>query len=823
MKKKGILSFLLMICILVNGISVSAEGNQEGNTVVTESVKDKETESEMNHEGISDDLSLDKAENKNTLTLKRESIGASINTEPQKQQKLGETVQIKANVSGSTEELSYKFVWMKDNWKQWGILQDFSPENITQFTPKETGTYRIYADVKDQQGNVYTTFIDYAIVTDFWEFNDVTVNLKSPQEKYEGPIEISAVTAGEISRLKYKFVWAKTDWSKWGVLHDFSSESSAMWMPKEIGTYWIYVDVKDADGQVLTKRIPYVIIPLKWDLDRIALSSDVVKKGEDVSVSASVSGNTKELRYKYVWMKDNWKEWGVIQDLSEKQDAVWKTPKKAGKYKIYADVIDRDGMKITKEKECTVLSQIWKQEAIEINSGGAGCIYTELPVTAKVSGETEGLSYKYVWMKDNWKEWGVIKEFDRNNTGVWYPKKAGTYQIYSDVKDEDGQVQTLTKEYVVQDAPWKVENLDVDGSGSYYVGDKTTVTARVTGETDGLKFKFVQRNGNDWSDWKILKDFDSDNSVEVTIEKEGITTIYVDVMDQRGVVFEPQTLTLTGNTLLSVKASEAKIALGKSVTFSPRFSGTVSGGEYKYVWMKDNWKEWGVIQDFSAKSQVTWTPEGLGQYHIYIDARLHGITQSKSIAVEVSREKNGWYYENGYKIYYRDGKKLEDVRGIIGGQTAYEIKINKQMSCVTVYAKDGNNGYIIPVVAFACSPGSATPTGTFYTQEKYRWHHLYGADGQFCTRITGHVLFHSPPYSSFNNHTLWPKEYNKLGTWASSGCVRLRSGDAKWIYDNCSSGTKVTIYNSSTVGPFSKPVYSKIPLSQTWDPTDPYA
>ena len=183
--------------------------------------------------------------------------------------------------------------------------------------------------------------------------------------------------------------------------------------------------------------------------------------------------------------------------------------------------------------------------------------------------------------------------------------------------------------------------------------------------------------------------------------------------------------------------------------------------------------------------------------------------------------KNGWYYEGGYKFYYKNNVKLSDVRSIIGQQPSYEIMINKQASCVTVYAKDGNNGYIIPVVAFACSPGSGTPTGTFYTSDKYRWQQLYGAMGQWCTRITGHILFHSPPYTKKNNRTLWPKEYNKLGTWASQGCVRLRSGDAKWLYDNCASKTKVTIYNSSTPGPLGKPTYAKIPLSQNWDPTDP--
>lgn len=185
------------------------------------------------------------------------------------------------------------------------------------------------------------------------------------------------------------------------------------------------------------------------------------------------------------------------------------------------------------------------------------------------------------------------------------------------------------------------------------------------------------------------------------------------------------------------------------------------------------------------------------------------------------KSKNGWYYENGYKYYYKSGVRQTDIRNIIGKQSSYLIKINKQMSCVTVYAKDGSRGYIIPVVAFACSPGAGTPTGTFHTSDKYRWHALYGAQGQWCTRITGHILFHSLPYTHFNNRTMMPNQYNRLGTWASSGCIRLRAIDAKWIYDNCASGTTVTIYNSSAAGPLGKPVYAKIPAYQNWDPTDP--
>lgn len=816
MGKKGLLCVFLVMSLLMNGISVLAE-EQTGSDLVDS------TEIDINEEQILAEEDVPDVEEKKSENSVKIWSGNHLTATPQNVQKLGEKIILKADVSGDLEGLSYKYVWMKDNWKKWGIIRDFGAENTVEFVPESAGDYKIYVDIKDQQGKIQTLCMDYIVMDSLWRYNGIVTDLKSPQEKYEGPVKISADITGETDDLRFKFVWAKTDWSQWGVLQDFNKASSVMWSPKEVGQYWLYVDVKDAGGKIQTKRIPFIISPVKWSFDSISFSSEEVKKGENLDVNVSVRDNTKGLRYKFVWMKDNWKEWGVIQELSEKQNATWKTPKKSGKYKIYVDIVDRDGVRITKDKDCTVLSQMWKQEELNINNGELGRIYTDIPIKANVSGEIEGLDYKFVWMKDNWKEWGVIKEFDNRNATVWYPKKSGRYQIYSDVRDQDGRVQTVTKEYVVHEAPWKVEKLKADGTGSYYVGDKTTITAQVSGETEGLQFKFVQRNGKDWSDWKVVKDFDTDNSAEVLIEKEGTTTIYVDVMDQRGVIFEPEVLTLTGNNLLSVKASETKTTIGKNVTFSPNFSGAVSGGEYKVVWMKDNWKEWGVIQDFAPNSQVTWTPGKEGQYHIYMDARLHGVTQSKSVAVEVGKFKNGWYYENGYKVYYTDGKKCEDVRNIIGRQESYEVKINKQMSCVTVYAKDGKNGYIIPVVAFACSPGEATPIGTFYTKEKYRWHHLFGADGQFCTRITENILFHSPPYSSFNNHTLWPKEYNKLGTWASSGCVRLRTGDAKWIYDNCSSGTKVVIYNSNVAGPFAKPIYKKIPLTQNWDPTDPYA
>lgn len=746
-----------------------------------------------------------------------------IDVQPKGIQKVGEKIKIKAGASGNTKGLQYKYVWMKNDWKEWGIIAPFSEQSEIEFTADKPGDYKFYVDIRDKKGNITTKTLEYSVMTDVWTGEGIETDLPSPQEKYTTPIEVKMNVSGEISNLKYKFVWMKDDWKEWGILQNFSKNDTAKWYPKNEGKYWLYVDVVDVDNRIITYKIPYTIDKVYWNFENIEISpQNIQKKGQDIDIAVDITGNKTGLQYKYVWMKDNWKEWGVIKNFSDSANVIWKTPEKSGTYYIYVDVKDRDGNVVAKRTEYLVVSQIWQHDGIDINQGKAEQVYRNIPVEANISGETEGLQYKYVWMKDNWKSWGVIRDFKEQKNAVWYPKEAGQYYIYSDVKDSDGRIVTYIQEYTVLDAPWKVDKIQVSSAGSFFVGDSAKVSVITSGETEGLKYKFVQKFGDDWSNWKVLQDFQENSTVTVDVKKAGNYTIYVDIMDQEGEIFEPVTTIVKGHRYESASASPAKVTIGNSTVLSPNISGNVSGAECKFVWMKDNWSEWGILKDYSTETSLKWIPSSVGRYYVYIDVRLNNLVKTQYTVVDVVKEKNGWYYEDGYKFYYRNDVKVEDVRSILGQQSRYEIRVNKQLSCVTVYAKDGDNGYIIPVVAFACSPGADTPLGTFYTQEKYRWHHLYGADGQFCTRITGHVLFHSPPYSKFDNHTLWPKEYNRLGSWASAGCVRLRSGDAKWIYDNCVLSTKVVIYNSNIAGPFSKPVYDKIPLTQTWDPTDPY-
>ena len=161
----------------------------------------------------------------------------------------------------------------------------------------------------------------------------------------------------------------------------------------------------------------------------------------------------------------------------------------------------------------------------------------------------------------------------------------------------------------------------------------------------------------------------------------------------------------------------------------------------------------------------------------------------------------------------------------------YYIEVNREQNVVIIYSRDQNGAYSNIAKVFVAStgaPGSETPLGTFTATDRYEALYLVGnVWGHYTLRINGPIFFHSVPY--FTKGAPWDNleylEYNKLGSGASAGCVRLAVADAKWIYDNVAYGTTVKIYDSPTLpAGVVKPQAIRIDEASPnrgWDPTDP--
>jgi hypothetical protein len=193
----------------------------------------------------------------------------------------------------------------------------------------------------------------------------------------------------------------------------------------------------------------------------------------------------------------------------------------------------------------------------------------------------------------------------------------------------------------------------------------------------------------------------------------------------------------------------------------------------------------------------------------------------------------GWNTIGKYKYYFTsDGYLSQDLRNLFTGRKAsrYKIYVNREQCVVTVFTNEKEGGeFNIPVVSFLCSVGQQgnglTPTGTYQCKRADRWQLLmgpsYGQYGTFVTQKAVDIYFHSVAGEYPNRHSLPAAEFNRLGTPASHGCIRLCVSDARWIWLNCS-GATVTIYDSSSlISKFDRPTLPKISLDQVTDPTDP--
>ena len=157
----------------------------------------------------------------------------------------------------------------------------------------------------------------------------------------------------------------------------------------------------------------------------------------------------------------------------------------------------------------------------------------------------------------------------------------------------------------------------------------------------------------------------------------------------------------------------------------------------------------------------------------------------------------------------------------------YYFRVNNETNTVTVYIKDDNGEYTVPIKAMICSTGSATPVGgVYHVGWRLRWQDLFGnVYGQYVVQITGNILFHSVPYcEKYNPSSLEYWEFDLLGTSASAGCVRLQVEDAKWIYDRFDFIDAVEFYYDADPGPLGKPtapLISEDEQRRGWDPSDP--
>jgi hypothetical protein len=190
------------------------------------------------------------------------------------------------------------------------------------------------------------------------------------------------------------------------------------------------------------------------------------------------------------------------------------------------------------------------------------------------------------------------------------------------------------------------------------------------------------------------------------------------------------------------------------------------------------------------------TTEGWKNYGVY-----YYYTYASSICAVNTTIEGIKLDENGRTTLTRMDMKAQGY----SSNTNYLILCDKSTYTVCVYK--GKKGAWVRIKGeWRCTHGgSNTPEGEktilgrlTKRSETYGWGDFTYTSAAFCMELSSGNFFHSILYdkgSRTNPYWLTPTDPD-LGRDYSHGCIRLKTENAEWIWDNIPRGTKVVVYRS---------------------------
>lgn len=257
-----------------------------------------------------------------------------------------------------------------------------------------------------------------------------------------------------------------------------------------------------------------------------------------------------------------------------------------------------------------------------------------------------------------------------------------------------------------------------------------------------------------------------------------------------------------------------------------------SGYQVRYS-TSSTFKTYKTVKVASSKQLTKKITELKDNQQYYVKVRAYKTYGNKTSYGEWSKSSafatNGtrWYNKNGKKYYYEDGKLFKGTKmfgqhqyyfneedGAWSGaspkmwrkvkdsysNTKYLIAVSRELNRLCLY--EGKKGNWILKDYWMVSTGrpengsiSKTPTGSWLMpKEDNHLGYIGGHKDYTCwyaTRFYKRCFFHSVTYEPASKVQ---KQDPRLGMNISDGCIRMDIDNAKWIYDNCHTGTRVIVY-----------------------------
>ena len=252
----------------------------------------------------------------------------------------------------------------------------------------------------------------------------------------DNDITFTAEATGGKKEYTYKFIVYNRTTKTWGLIQNFSSDNTCTWTKGSAGDREFYVDVKDAEGNIVRSEM----LNVKMTAEATLTGKEAIGAGEKLTLKAQ-SNVGAGCTYKFIIFNPATNQWFKLQDFSSNNTITW-TAGNDGTRIFYVDVKDAAG-NVTRSKALNVKIGTGSADKLTIKttvSATTTKVGDKLTFTAEGIGGESGYTYKMVVYNRTTKIWGLVQNFNSNNTITWTAGTEGDREFYIDVKDAAGNV-----------------------------------------------------------------------------------------------------------------------------------------------------------------------------------------------------------------------------------------------------------------------------------------------------------------------------------------------------------------------------------------------
>ncbi|XQY91533.1 SpoIID/LytB domain-containing protein [Metabacillus sp. HB246100] len=556
-----------------------------------------------------------------TYPIEFDSLSASLPSP----QKAGTAISINALTTGGKDPLYAFHLYDGTEWKE---VQPYSSNKSYLWKPVIPGTYTFSVHAKEtvstNRYDDYETFT-YTITAEDVNLTSIDIDKQSPQKLGE-TIRVNANANGGYNLI---FAYHLYDGKEWKEIQPYSNNQSLIWTPIKPGNYRFSVHVKDVSSNQLYDD--YGVLDYTVSTDSIIFPQIQVDKlspqntGQTINLTSVATGGY-DLQYAY-HLYDG-KEWKTLRPYSSDKSFTW-TPEKAGKYKFSVHVKSSTSGKVyetykTLDYEIKQIEPV-KTQSLTVDKPSPQVVGSSINLSASATGGSKRLYKFHVY---DGREWTVLRDYQVSNSIQWQPTRAGEYKLVVHVKDQSSSKEYDSYKamtYTMKEIPVDIQSVEVNYTSPQAADTTINLTAKATGGVT----KEYKYNVFDGKQWKVLRDYSTDPTVQWTPKTSGKYKFSVHVKDSNSSYAYDDYYVFYYDVVNKVSISKLSYPSGTQAVNKPiEISAATTGGTkslYRF-WVEEN-GEWKIIQDYSPTSKVTWTPKEAKTYKFSVHVKDHYSTK----------------------------------------------------------------------------------------------------------------------------------------------------------------------------------------------------